>query len=63
MVNIGEVQMSIDYEKIDGFRTLDTKEQKGALADYAQNTFQVKLNKQKSFDNMLADLVAAVPEE
>ena len=55
--------MKIDYEKVEGFRALDTKEQKGALADYAQTEFSVKLNKQKSFDNMLADLVAAVPAE
>ncbi|MFC4221809.1 hypothetical protein [Flagellimonas marina] len=55
--------MNIDYEKVDGFRTLDAKEQKGALADYAMNVFAVKLNKQKSFDNMLADLVAALPDE
>lgn len=55
--------MNIDYEKVDGFRTLDAKEQKGALADYAMNVFAVKLNKQKSFDNMLADLVAALPED
>lgn len=55
--------MKIDYEKVEGFRALDTKEQKGALADYAQTEFAVKLNKQKSFDNMLADLVAAVPAE
>ncbi|UIW12329.1 MAG: hypothetical protein [Enterobacter phage ENC20] len=55
--------MKIDYEKVEGFRALDTKEQKGALADYAQTKFSVKLNKQKSFDNMLADLVAAVPAE
>lgn len=55
--------MNIDYEKVDGFRTLDTKEQKGALADYAMNVFAVKLNKQKSFDNMLADLVAALPDD
>lgn len=55
--------MNIDYEKVDGFRTLDAKKQKGALADYAMNVFAVKLNKQKSFDNMLADLVAALPDE
>lgn len=55
--------MNIDYEKVDGFRTLDAKEQKGALADYAMTVFAVKLNKQKSFDNMLADLVAALPED
>lgn len=55
--------MKIDYEKVEGFRALDTKEQKGALAEYAQTEFGVKLNKQKSFDNMLADLVAAVPTE
>ncbi|WP_431608274.1 hypothetical protein [Enterobacter asburiae] len=55
--------MNIDYEKVDGFRTLDAKEQKGALADYAMNVFAVKLNKQKSFDNMLADLVAALQDE
>lgn len=55
--------MKIDYEKVEGFRALDTKEQKGALADYAQTEFSVKLNKQKSFDNMLADLVSAVPAE
>ncbi|WYM31276.1 prohead protease inhibitor [Citrobacter phage Citrof4] len=55
--------MNIDYEKVDGFRTLDAKEQKGALADYAMTVFAVKLNKQKSFDNMLADLVAALPDE
>lgn len=55
--------MKIDYEKVEGFRALDTKEQKGALADYAQTEFSVKLNKQKSFDNMLADLVAALPAE
>lgn len=55
--------MKIDYELVEGFRALPTKEQKGALADYAQSIFEVKLNKQKSFDNMLADLVAAVPAE
>ncbi|AGJ71631.1 inhibitor of prohead protease [Escherichia phage Lw1] len=55
--------MKIDYELVEGFRALSTKEQKGALADYAQSTFDVKLNKQKSFDNMLADLEAAVPAE
>lgn len=55
--------MKIDYEKVDGFRALDAKEQKGALADYAMTVFAVKLNKQKSFDNMLADLAAAVPAE
>ncbi|AAX78756.1 Inh minor capsid protein inhibitor of 21 protease [Escherichia phage RB43] len=55
--------MKIDYELVEGFRALPTKEQKGALADYAQSTFEVKLNKQKSFDNMLADLEAAVPAE
>lgn len=55
--------MNIDYEKVDGFRTLDAKEQKGALADYAMTVFAVKLNKQKSFDNMLADLVAALPDD
>lgn len=55
--------MNIDYEKVDGFRTIDAKEQKGALADYAMTVFAVKLNKQKSFDNMLADLVAALPED
>lgn len=55
--------MNIDYEKVDGFRALDAKEQKGALADYAMTVFAVKLNKQKSFDNMLADLVAALPDD
>lgn len=55
--------MKIDYEKVETFRALDAKEQKGALAEYAQTEFSVKLNKQKSFDNMLADLVAAVPAE
>lgn len=55
--------MNIDYEKVEGFRSLDAKEQKGALADYAMTVFAVKLNKQKSFDNMLADLVAALPAE
>lgn len=55
--------MNIDYEKVEGFRSLDAKEQKGALADYAMTVFAVKLNKQKSFDNMLADLVAALPDD
>lgn len=55
--------MKIDYEKVEGFRALDTKEQKGALAEYAQTEFGVKLNKQKSFDNMLADLVGALPDD
>lgn len=55
--------MNIDYEKVEGFRALDAKEQKGALADYAMTVFAVKLNKQKSFDNMLADLVAALPDD
>lgn len=55
--------MNIDYEKVEGFRSLDAKEQKGALADYAMTVFSVKLNKQKSFDNMLADLVAALPDD
>lgn len=55
--------MKIDYELVEGFRALPTKEQKGALADYAQSIFEVKLNKQKSFDNMLADLEASVPAE
>lgn len=55
--------MNIDYEKVEGFRSLDAKEQKGALAEYAQTVFGVKLNKRKSFDNMLADLVAALPDD
>lgn len=55
--------MSIDYEKIEGFKSLEPKEAKAALATYAQEDFSVKLNKQKSFENMLLDLVAAVPAE
>lgn len=55
--------MSIDYDKIEGFKSLEPKEAKAALATYAQESFSVKLNKQKSFENMLADLVAAVPAE
>lgn len=55
--------MSIDYEKVEGFKALEQKEAKLQLATYAQETFDVKLNRQKSFENMLADLEAAVPEE
>lgn len=55
--------MSIDYDKIEGFKSLEPKEAKAALATYAQESFSVKLNKQKSFENMLVDLVAAVPVE
>lgn len=51
--------MSIDYDKVEGFKALDQKEGKAALATYAMETFQVKLNKQKSLDNMLADLEQA----
>lgn len=55
--------MSIDYEKVEGFKALEQKEAKLQLATYAQETFDVKLNRQKSFENMLADLEAAVPAE
>lgn len=55
--------MSIDYEKVEGFKALEQKEAKLQLATYAQETFDVKLNRQKSFENMLADLESAVPEE
>lgn len=55
--------MSIDYEKIEGFKSLETKEAKASLATYALETFGVKLNKQKSFENMLADLEAGIPVE
>jgi len=55
--------MSIDYEKIEGFKSLESKEAKASLATYAQDEFSVKLNKQKSFENMLADLEAAIPKE
>lgn len=50
----------LDLDKIDSFRELDQKDSKAALATYAA-TFGVKLNKQKSFDNMLLDLVEEVP--
>lgn len=55
--------MSIDYEKVEGFKALEQKEAKLQLATYAQETFDVKLNRQKSFENMLADLESAVPAE
>lgn len=55
--------MSIDYEKVEGFKALEQKESKLQLATYAQETFDVKLNRQKSFENMLSDLEAAVPAE
>lgn len=55
--------MSIDYEKVEGFKALEQKEAKLQLAAYAQETFDVKLNRQKSFENMLADLESAVPAE
>lgn len=55
--------MSIDYEKVEGFKALEPKEAKQALAAYALDTFEVKLNRQKSFENMLVDLEAAVPAE
>ena len=48
--------MSIDYEKVEGFKALEQKEAKLQLATYAQETFDVKLNRQKSFENMLAIL-------
>lgn len=51
---------TLDLDKIDSFRELDQKDSKAALATYAA-TFGVKLNKQKSFDNMLLDLVEEVP--
>lgn len=51
--------MSIDYEKVEGFKALDPKDAKTALATYAQEEFDVKLNKQKSFENMLTDLEQA----
>ncbi|QPI17842.1 minor capsid protein inhibitor of protease [Pectobacterium phage POP12] len=44
----------IDNEKIESFRGLEQKEAKAKLAEYAA-TFEIKLNKQKSFDNMLID--------
>lgn len=55
--------MSIDYEKVEGFKALEQKEAKLQLAAYAQETFDVKLNRQKSFENMLTDLESAVPAE
>lgn len=51
---------TLDLDKIDSFREMDQKDSKAALATYAA-TFGVKLNKQKSFDNMLLDLVEEVP--
>lgn len=50
----------IDYDLIEKFRALDTKEAKTELAKYANDNFSVKLIKTKTFDNMLADLKTEV---
>lgn len=55
--------MSIDYAKVEGFKELDQKESKIALAEYAQDNFDVKLVRNKTFENMLADLEAALKEK
>lgn len=54
---------TIDQEKVDGFKDLDQKESKLALADYAQNEFGVKLVRNKTFENMLSDLQEALDEK
>ena len=46
----------IDKAYIEEIRQLDRKESKGALANYAKETFNIDLQKNKSFDNMVADL-------
>lgn len=55
--------MSIDYTKVEGFKELDQKEGKIALAEYAQDNFDVKLVRNKTFENMLVDLEAALKEK
>jgi len=55
--------MSIDYAKVEGFKELDQKEGKIALAEYAQDNFDVKLVRNKTFENMLTDLEAALKEK
>lgn len=55
--------MSIDYTKVEGFKELDQKEGKIALAEYAQDNFDVKLVRNKTFENMLADLEVALKEK
>lgn len=49
----------LDNAYIDEMRELDNKDAKTMLADYGK-TFGVDLKKTKSFDNMLADLQAAI---
>lgn len=46
----------IDKAYIEEIRQLDRKESKAALANYAKETFNINLQKNRSFDNMVADL-------
>lgn len=47
----------LDHEYINELKQLDNSEAKNALAEYA-NTFNVRLRKNKSFENMVTDLEA-----
>ncbi|QDH49206.1 hypothetical protein PHYNN_20 [Pantoea phage Phynn] len=55
--------LTIDQDKVDGFKELDQKHSKVALAEYAQNEFGVKLVRNKTFENMLTDLEEALDEK
>ncbi|WCZ66373.1 inhibitor of prohead protease [Yersinia phage MHG19] len=46
----------IDKAYIEEIRQLDRKESKASLANYAKETFNIDLQKNRSFDNMVADL-------
>lgn len=51
--------MSFDKDYVEELKTLETKEAKYALAEYAEE-FGIKLRKNKSFDNMVQDLKEAL---